>query len=287
LLRFLKLRRVHQQFLHNKLQHKLKPPNKNTNNQKPRLLQKKRGLKRRPTQNLLNKKLLQRPLKKKEAPKAALKKAGPVQPLPKAASKAAPEKKVQPDNKALNETQNEDDDDDVPLLESAEDGAHAETGGDDDNDENKQSRSEKKSRKAMQKLGMKPITGIIRVTVKKSKNILFVISRPDVYKSPASDTYIIFGEAKIEDLNQNPAINAAKQFEKEASTAKDDIPELVESDATEKKPEGPEEPVDETGVEAKDIELVMAQANVSRSAAVKALKKTKGDIVNAIMELTM
>ena len=60
----------------------------------------------------------------------------------------------------------------------------------------KQNRSEKKSRKAMQKLGMKPVDGIVRVTVKKSKNILFVISKPDVFKSPASDTYIIFGEVR-------------------------------------------------------------------------------------------
>ena len=36
-------------------------------------------------------------------------------------------------------------------------------------DGSKQNRAEKKSRKAMQKLGMKSITGIIRVTVKKSK----------------------------------------------------------------------------------------------------------------------
>lgn len=35
----------------------------------------------------------------------------------------------------------------------------------------KQSRSEKKSRKAMLKLGMKPIMGVSRVTVKKSKNV--------------------------------------------------------------------------------------------------------------------
>ena len=40
---------------------------------------------------------------------------------------------------------------------------------------------------------------------------------------------------------------------------------------------------DETGVEAKDIELVMSQANVSRTKAVKALKNNKNDIVNAIM----
>jgi hypothetical protein len=35
----------------------------------------------------------------------------------------------------------------------------------------KQSRSEKKSRKAMLKLGMKPLPGVSRVTVKKSKNV--------------------------------------------------------------------------------------------------------------------
>lgn len=103
-----------------------------------------------------------------------------------------------------------------------------EDGSDDDEERGKQSRSEKKSRKAMQKLGMKPVPGIIRCTVKKSKNvsracprtppgahlleplaaarrpltrrapqILFVISKPDVFKSPASDTYIIFGEVPL------------------------------------------------------------------------------------------
>ena len=41
------------------------------------------------------------------------------------------------------------------------------------------------------------VAGITRVTIRKSKTILFVISKPDVYKSPASDTYIIFGEASV------------------------------------------------------------------------------------------
>ena len=44
---------------------------------------------------------------------------------------------------------------------------------------------------------------------------------------------------------------------------------------------------DETGVEAKDIELVMSQASCTRPKAVAALKANDGDIVNAIMELTM
>ena len=40
------------------------------------------------------------------------------------------------------------------------------------------------------------------------QNILFVINRPDVYKSPGSDTYIVFGEAKIEDLSQHAQMSA-------------------------------------------------------------------------------
>ncbi len=42
--------------------------------------------------------------------------------------------------------------------------------------------------------------------------ILFVIQKPDVFKSPASDTYIIFGEAKIEDLSAQAAQAQADQF---------------------------------------------------------------------------
>ena len=40
--------------------------------------------------------------------------------------------------------------------------------------------------------------------------------------------------------------------------------------------------VDESGVEPKDIELVMTQAGVSRAKAVKALKSADGDIVSAV-----
>merc|ERR1711924_365467 len=96
------------------------------------------------------------------------------------------------------ESDDESTDDDMPEMEDAEGGESSGKG--------KQSRSEKKSRKAMQKLGMKPVPGIIRVTVKKSKNILFVIKEPDVFKTNADSakapaTYIVFGKAEIEDLS--------------------------------------------------------------------------------------
>jgi len=76
----------------------------------------------------------------------------------------------------------------------------------------KHSRSEKKSRKAMQKLGMKPVYGITRVTVKQSKKAVLAIESPDVFKSPSSDTYIIFGEASHEDLGAQAQSAAAAQF---------------------------------------------------------------------------
>jgi len=148
----------------------------------------------------------------------------------------------------------------------------------------KQSRGEKKARKIMSKLGLKQITGVSRVTIRKSKNILFVITKPDVYKNPSSDTYIVFGEAKIEDLSQQAQMDAANKF-KAAEVPQ--VPDAGLSAAQALEDDGDDEEVEADGVEEKDIELVMSQANVSRGKAVKALKNNTNDIVNAIMELTM
>merc|ERR1712228_343049 len=187
----------------------------------------------------------------------------------------------------------ESDADSIPELEETEAGAGGDEGASDPTavageDKGKQSRGEKKARKIMGKLGLKQVAGVTRVTIRKSKNILFVINKPDVYKNPASDTYIVFGEAKIEDLTQQAQMEAAQKFKAaevpqptemgaSGTTGPAAIPEEDEDDGE----------VDEAGVEDKDIDLVMSQANVSRSKAVKALKNNSNDIVNAIMELTM
>eukprot|EP01101_Sappina_pedata_P008761 TRINITY_DN4927_c1_g1_i1.p1 TRINITY_DN4927_c1_g1~~TRINITY_DN4927_c1_g1_i1.p1 ORF type:complete len:200 (-),score=117.50 TRINITY_DN4927_c1_g1_i1:89-625(-) len=158
--------------------------------------------------------------------------------------------------------------------------------------DDKHSKSEKKARKAIEKLGLRKYNGIVRVTIKKSKNVLFVIAKPDVYKNGA-DTWVVFGDAKIEDTNSSALAQRAAALAAENSaghTHSDscnhgDKTEAVVVDAAEKKDE--DEAVDETGLEAKDIELVVAQGNVSRARAVKALRENNGDIVNAIMALTM
>merc|ERR1712039_384591 len=165
-------------------------------------------------------------------------------------------------------------DEDMPNLEGA-DGANK--------DGPKINRAEKKSRKAVSKLGMKPLSGIVRVTVKKSKNILFVISKPDVHKSPNSDTYIIFGEAKIEDLSAQAQASAAQQFTQQTA----DSSAVADGDTSAKVEEVEEDgEVDETGVEPKDIDLVMSQVQCSRAKAVTALRANNNDIVEAIMQLS-
>lgn len=117
------------------------------------------------------------------------------------------------------------------------------------------------------------------------QQILFFISKPDVFKSPNSDTYVIFGEAKIEDLSSQLQSEAAQQFRMPdlgSFMPKPEISALASSTQIEEE----EEEIDETGVEPRDIDLVMTQAGVSRSKAVGALKTHNGDIVSAIMELT-
>jgi len=155
----------------------------------------------------------------------------------------------------------------------------------------KQSRSEKKARKAFAKLGLKPVPGITRVAVRKSKNILFVIANPEVFHSPSSDTYIVIGEAKIEDLTQQAQVAAAEKLKSEtqAAAASKDKSHGVAAGATAMRTsdESEDDEVDETGIDQNDVQLVMSQANVSRAKAVQALRNNGLDIVNAIMNLTM
>merc|ERR1712228_989908 len=133
------------------------------------------------------------------------------------------------------------------------------SGGPSDDAPNKLNKQEKKARKTIQKLGMKLQKGFTRVTIKKSKNILF-------------------GNAKIEDMNQSH-----REFLSDKWAPKPDASQMpaIQEDQED------DEDVDTTGLDENDIQMVVEQASVSRSKAVKALRNHDGDIVNAIMELTM
>ena len=127
-----------------------------------------------------------------------------------------------------------------------------------------------------------------------------------VYRHPGTDHYIIFGEAKIEDLGhqaqlqslerlKNPeflseggkgglesalgggghAHSAGGSGDKDSKDAGPSSTTKIEDSDNE---EGGEQ--DESGIDANDVNLVMTQAGVKRSRAVRALKRNDGDIVN-------
>jgi len=41
------------------------------------------------------------------------------------------------------------------------------------------------------------VTGVAQVTIRRKKNSVFVIGRPDVYVNSSCETYIVFGEARV------------------------------------------------------------------------------------------
>lgn len=154
-------------------------------------------------------------------------------------------------------------------------------------------RNEKKARKELLKLGLKPITGIHRVTFVRGK-MVFAISEPEVYKNPTSDSYIVFGEARVEDPGFQAQMAAAQRMVQQATAqAASGVPAAGMTTAAASEQQQEEsieeegEEVDATGLNESDIKIVMEQANVSRSVAIKSLKEHDNDVVNTIMDLSM
>ena len=190
------------------------------------------------------------------------------------------------------ENDEEEEDEDFPNLEEAGDIPENE-GSVDGSVESRQvtNRNERKARKMMQRLGMSPVEGIERATFKTGgQGGYFFIDNPDVYKIDKS--YIIFGEARQGgNMQQQQAAMAQAQAQAAMAQAQQQsgtMPSVAEEGVEiEEVPELAEAGVDESGVEEKDISLVMSQASCSRAKAIKALRENDNDLVNAIMSLTV
>ena len=82
--------------------------------------------------------------------------------------------------------------------------------GDKEQGESKQSRAERKTKKAMQKLGLAQVEGINRVVLRKDKSLLFVVPNPEVFRR--GDTWVVLGEARVEDPGQRAREMAAQNM---------------------------------------------------------------------------
>ena len=151
----------------------------------------------------------------------------------------------------------------------------------------KMSRGEKKFKKAMMRMGLKPLEGFTRATIKTGKSMLLYIDNPFVMNSGTNEhNYLIFGEAKIFDFKSALSKEKMAQFNKGRSPAEGKVPETVveetEEDKEETKEEVPEEEIDESKYSEEDIKSIMDYSKCDKQAALKALAKANGDVIDAI-----
>ena len=146
-------------------------------------------------------------------------------------------------------------------------------------------RGEKKFRKAMSKMGLKPVTGINRVTIKKGKAFVISIDDPDVWKSPGSENaYIIFGEPNMDGLGGSAGQSEVNQFQSPVNP--EGVQQPAQQVGTEQAQEVSGEDVSEEGLTPDNIKMVMEYTKCTKTEAIKALRETNDDSVNAIMKLT-
>jgi nascent polypeptide-associated complex subunit alpha len=156
-------------------------------------------------------------------------------------------------------------------------------------------RAERKARRMMEKLGMKKVPGISQVVIKMrgggARGGVFTIAAPNVFEKNGS--YVVFGEARQggggtggTQAQQAQAIQQLAALSKSDGDIEMSAGETAGDNGSANIEELDDAAVDESGLDAKDISLVVTQAGCSRSKAVQALKDNDGDLVNAIMSLT-
>ena len=141
------------------------------------------------------------------------------------------------------------------------------------------------------KLGMKQLTGITRVTLKKRDGLIFVINDPEVLKSSKNEnSFAVFGELKLEDPNTRLKDTEVKQKFGEAKPAAsseakaDDEKKEEDKKAAAEVDDGPAE--SEEGLTPNHIDMVMQHASCSRNKAIRVLREANDDMVAAVMKLT-
>ncbi|KAK6588700.1 nascent polypeptide associated complex alpha chain with an NAC domain [Cryptosporidium xiaoi] len=169
-------------------------------------------------------------------------------------------------------------------------------------------KGERKNRKLIQKLGLKPITDFEKIVIRGARGLSFQIVNPEVYVVPGNKNYIIFGDAKLEDRNatsQAAALaNATSQLEQKLAAMKTSQNNKQSSSSSHTAsihnehtdhtasacPSGIKdvyhEEFDESGIDPANIDLVVNQTGCSRSKAVQALKLNNHDVVEAILYLS-
>lgn len=158
-------------------------------------------------------------------------------------------------------------------------------------------KANQKARKHFEKLGLKKVEGITRVTLRRGPNTIFVIADPEVYRHGANGSYLVFGEAKIEDLSARAQAAAQAAAAQEGESApKDQASITADLEAAASKisleenesdlPEPTAEDLEAAGLSESDLAMIKDQVNLPTAQILEAYKKNDKDVINTIVSLT-
>lgn len=122
-------------------------------------------------------------------------------------------------------------------------------------------------------MGLKAFPGIEKVVVRTKQGVTFVIDQPDILR--ANDTYVVFGEPRVQDNSNQAQLQAAAaalaRNAQKGPGGEEEPPALeeVKEKSAEKPAAAPSKDAapatggkDESGLDAKDIELVVTQVSL-------------------------
>merc|ERR1719397_238661 len=164
--------------------------------------------------------------------------------------------------KKMEEIDDSDDDvpDAVPAADTQPEGAAAAAGTAAASVPQIGGKAPKKYAKAMAKMGLKPEGGsIVKVLIRKKQGVSIAVGRPEVYRFPSSNTFVLFGEASIDEGNdQQKAAQAVTGMGMPgmglAAPASEGRKEGAAAAAAPADSSGGDDEVDTTGVNEKEIE---------------------------------
>ncbi|SCM22445.1 nascent polypeptide associated complex alpha chain, putative [Plasmodium chabaudi chabaudi] len=150
----------------------------------------------------------------------------------------------------------------------------------------KMSKGERRARKMLVKLGLKAIPNTHKVIIKKSQKMIFAVSNVDIYQIEGTDSYVIFGDAKTDEITNsfNSLLPDSNLNEGEAG-AEQEV-NFEDAEKADEKVQDLENGEKAKDVSMDDVDLIISQTKCSKERAIEVLKKNNNDLVQSIMELS-
>ena len=117
--------------------------------------------------------------------------------------------------------------------------------------------------------------------------MIFYVNEPEVLRSADNgNSFVVFGELRLDDPNQRLQQMEAKKFAEQQMAAAAQAQPTTAPEEDKKADEGDEAAESEEGVTASHIGMVMEHTQCTRNEAIRALKASDDDMITAVMKLT-